>query len=272
MFGVRVKDSTAIPGQQGLFAMKANYPNNVAFRPGDLICPYYGNVERENPRDIDQPYAVSLRGPFVINADCYRSLASNANSNRGLQPRRTFNAKLVNLQSDPANQRNFGQIYQGQDIVRNHLSAPTERYDYVALRADKTIKVGDEILLTYGPDYQFHDDNVTTKYLRNQQAAERLHCNQPVEGSGISSYTKEKAKKLGVKVRESKQPKKKLDVLIGREVVASIGDKSYKDYAIHLKEKGESYANERRALYKKRHEGTRHKVGSPSYYADQLLW
>ncbi len=93
-----------------------------------------------------------------------------------------------------------------------------------------------------------------------------------VEGTGISSYTKQKAKKLGVKVRESKQPKKKLDIILDRKVVASIGAKGYKDYPSHLKEKGESFAKERRSLYKKRHEGTRHKIGTPSYYADQLLW
>jgi len=93
-----------------------------------------------------------------------------------------------------------------------------------------------------------------------------------VIGSGISTYTKDKAKKLGVKVAISKQPKKKIDVILDGEVVASIGAKGYKDYPTHLKEKGEKYANERRALYKKRHEGFRHKKGTPSYYADQLLW
>ncbi len=92
------------------------------------------------------------------------------------------------------------------------------------------------------------------------------------EGTGISNYTKQKAKKLGVKVRESKQPKKKLDIYKDGEHVASIGAKGYKDYPSHLKEKGESFAKERRSLYKKRHEGTRHKIGTPSYYADQLLW
>jgi len=95
---------------------------------------------------------------------------------------------------------------------------------------------------------------------------------EETRGTGISNYTKQKAKKLGVKVRESKQPKKKLDVYKDDDYVTSIGAKGYKDYPTHLKEKGLDFANERRALYKKRHEGTRHKIGSPSYYADQLLW
>lgn len=92
------------------------------------------------------------------------------------------------------------------------------------------------------------------------------------EGSGISAYSRRKAKQLGVNIRESKQPKKKLDVLRDGDVVASIGDKDYKDYPTHLKEKGKDFADKRRILYKKRHESTRHKVGTPSYYADQLLW
>jgi hypothetical protein len=52
----------------------------------------------------------------------------------------------------------------------------------------------------------------------------------------------------------------------------SIGDKRYKDYSIYLAEKGKEYADNRRRLYKIRHEKTRHKRGSPSYYADRILW
>jgi len=88
----------------------------------------------------------------------------------------------------------------------------------------------------------------------------------------ISAYTREKAKKLGVQVKKSKQPKKKIDIYIDGKVVAQVGAKGYGDYPTYLREKGEDFANERRALYKKRHERYRHNVGSPSYYADQLLW
>ena len=36
--------------------------------------------------------------------------------------------------------------------------------------------------------------------------------------------------------------------------------------------KGKKYADERRRLYKIRHQNTRNKRGTPSYYADKLLW
>ena len=87
MFGVRVKDSNLIPGQKGLFAERQ-------FRAGELICPYYGDIERQDPDpELTEPYAVDLRkDQKVVNADCYRSLAANANSNIGLD--RQFNAEL----------------------------------------------------------------------------------------------------------------------------------------------------------------------------------
>jgi len=52
----------------------------------------------------------------------------------------------------------------------------------------------------------------------------------------------------------------------------SIGDTRYNDYRSYIKEKGQEYADTRRRLYKIRHERNRHKLGTPAYYADQLLW
>lgn len=87
----------------------------------------------------------------------------------------------------------------------------------------------------------------------------------------ITNYTKEKAKKLGVSVRPASNPKKKVDVYKDGEKVASIGQKGAKDYPTYRKEDKE-LAEKRRKAYKARHEATRHKRGSPSWYADQLLW
>lgn len=87
----------------------------------------------------------------------------------------------------------------------------------------------------------------------------------------IRSYTREKAKKLGVSVRLSENPKKKLDVYKDGEKVATIGDVLYKDYPTFLAEDKE-LAEKRRRAYKSRHEKTRHERGTPSWYADQLLW
>jgi len=88
----------------------------------------------------------------------------------------------------------------------------------------------------------------------------------------ITPYTMKQAKKFGVIVKVSKDPSKKLDVFKNGVKVASIGARGYKDYGMYLLEKGENYANERRKLYRIRHDGEQRKVGSNGYYAWHLLW
>ena len=88
----------------------------------------------------------------------------------------------------------------------------------------------------------------------------------------ISNRTRQKAKALGVSVQPSKQKSKKIDVIRGGKKIASIGDSQYKDFHIYKKEDGIKKANERKRLYKIRHQKTRLKTGTPSYYSDQLLW
>jgi hypothetical protein len=89
----------------------------------------------------------------------------------------------------------------------------------------------------------------------------------------IHPYTKKQAKILGVKIKISKMKNKKLDVFDNNNnYICSIGDKRYNDYRSYIEEKGLKYANTRRRLYKIRHEKNRHIEGTPSYYADQLLW
>jgi len=74
-----------------------------------------------------------------------------------------------------------------------------------------------------------------------------------------------RAKMLRVEVKPSTRKNKKLDVFKNGQRVASIGDKRYSDYLQH----GD---DDRRKRYKKRHEKHRHKKGTPSYFADKLLW
>tara|TARA_R110000751_G_scaffold94864_1_gene185182 strand:- start:3605 stop:3883 length:279 start_codon:yes stop_codon:yes gene_type:complete len=88
----------------------------------------------------------------------------------------------------------------------------------------------------------------------------------------IKNYTKQQAKKLGVKVKPSKLKGKKLDVFKGDKKVASVGAIGYNDYPTYIQKKGKKYAEERRKLYKKRHQKDRTKRGSAGYYADKLLW
>ena len=75
-----------------------------------------------------------------------------------------------------------------------------------------------------------------------------------------------KAAKLGVSIKPSTLKYKKLDVYNkAGDKVASVGDIRYSDFNQH----GDP---ERRRLYKSRHQKHRHKVGTPSYYADRILW
>lgn len=88
----------------------------------------------------------------------------------------------------------------------------------------------------------------------------------------ITSYSKQKAKNLGVTIKPSTVKGKKIDVFKNGEKVASIGDIKYKDFPTYRKTEGEAEANKRRKMYKQRHESDRKKRGTPGYYADQILW
>lgn len=88
----------------------------------------------------------------------------------------------------------------------------------------------------------------------------------------ISTHTKTQARKLGVQVKPSKLKGKKIDVFKDGKKVASVGAIGYGDYPTFKRTKGKKYADERRRLYKIRHNKNRNKRGTPSYYADKLLW
>jgi hypothetical protein len=96
------------------------------------------------------------------------------------------------------------------------------------------------------------------------------------KGSGlyhITDYTKQQAKRLGVQVFPSDNPKYKLEVYDKNGLfITYCGANGFKDFPTYVEEKGQEYAKRRRELYKIRHEKDRHKVGSRGYYADQLLW
>ena len=89
----------------------------------------------------------------------------------------------------------------------------------------------------------------------------------------ILPYTFRAASKLGVTVKPSNNPLKKIDVFDkdGKKL-ASVGAMGYLDYPYYIKRHGKDYADDRRKLYKMRHEKDRHKKGTPGYYADKLLW
>ena len=88
----------------------------------------------------------------------------------------------------------------------------------------------------------------------------------------IRQYTRDKAKALGVDVRPSRKSDKKIDVIKDGRIVASVGARGMGDYPTYMATMDKEFAEERRRLYKRRHEKYRSIKDTPSWYADQLLW
>jgi len=94
----------------------------------------------------------------------------------------------------------------------------------------------------------------------------------PYKNKALLSKVQSKARKIGVSVKASNNKNKKLDVFKNGKKVASIGDSRYKDFLLYKKTEGTKKANQRRRLYKIRHNKNRNKKGTKSYYADKILW
>ena len=89
----------------------------------------------------------------------------------------------------------------------------------------------------------------------------------------ITPYTYKQAKRLGVQVFPSDNLKYKIEVYERDGIfITYAGANGYADYPTYTETRGKEYAEERRRLYKIRHQKDRTKVGSKGYYADQLLW
>ena len=89
----------------------------------------------------------------------------------------------------------------------------------------------------------------------------------------IKPYSYSRAEKLGVVIKPSTVKGKKIDVFNKKgEKLASIGAIGYGDYPTFWQTKGKPFADEKRRLYKMRHEKDRKVKGSAGYYADQILW
>jgi hypothetical protein len=70
----------------------------------------------------------------------------------------------------------------------------------------------------------------------------------------ILPYSYDRAKELNVIIQPSKEKNYKIDIFDSNgKFITSGGDKDYLDYPHYIEEKGLSYADERRRLYKIRH-------------------
>ena len=88
----------------------------------------------------------------------------------------------------------------------------------------------------------------------------------------IKEYSKEQARNLGVQIKPSVKKNKKIDVIKNGKVIASIGDKNYKDYPTIIQSHGVGYATKRRDLYKMRHKRDLGVKNSPGWYSSLILW
>ena len=87
----------------------------------------------------------------------------------------------------------------------------------------------------------------------------------------ITSYTRRRARELGVQVRVSNKKGKKIDVYKDGAFVVSIGSLGMGDYPSYLKSHGASLARARQRSYLARSRAHT-RPGSAGYYARKLLW
>ena len=88
----------------------------------------------------------------------------------------------------------------------------------------------------------------------------------------ITNYTRKQGRKIGVVVKPSTKPDKKIDVFRNGEKIASVGAFGMNDYPTFIRKRGITFAKTRRKLYKRRHERDRHIKWSNGWLADKLLW
>lgn len=87
----------------------------------------------------------------------------------------------------------------------------------------------------------------------------------------IKKYSYNQAKKLGVTIAPSKNPRKKIDVFKDNVYLFSIGDINYNDYPTYLETQGEEFANKRRRLYHMRHKKD-NVPNTRGWYSLSILW
>lgn len=86
----------------------------------------------------------------------------------------------------------------------------------------------------------------------------------------ITNYSKQKAKEYDVIIKPSKKKNKKIDVYKDNKLIATIGQKGYKDYGKFLEEEGKEYADKKRELYRKRHK--KDLTSGNGLWTNRLLW
>jgi len=100
----------------------------------------------------------------------------------------------------------------------------------------------------------------------------RTHARTHAMKYSITNYTRKRAKQIGVVVKPSTNPAKKIDVFRKSRKIASVGAAGMNDFPTYIRTRGLTYAKTRRRLYKMRHERDRHTKWTNGWLADKLLW
>jgi hypothetical protein len=100
----------------------------------------------------------------------------------------------------------------------------------------------------------------------------RTHAHTHAMKYSITNYTRKRAKQIGVVVKLSSNPVKKIDVFRKSRKIASVGAAGMNDFPTYIRTRGLAYAKTRRRLYKMRHERDRHTKWTNGWLADKLLW
>jgi hypothetical protein len=87
-----------------------------------------------------------------------------------------------------------------------------------------------------------------------------------------TSYHKNNAKDLGVKITPSKAKGKKLQVELPDGKIKQIGAKGYNDYQLFKKKEGNEVANAKRDNYRARHRCHNAKRYTAQHLACEILW
>lgn len=109
-------------------------------------------------------------------------------------------------------------------------------------------------------------------YLYTRAYTHRIASHRTDMKYRITNYTRKMAHKIGVVVKPSTNPEKKIDVFRKSRKIASVGAAGMNDFPTYIRTRGMAYAKTRRRLYKMRHERDRHIKWSNGWLADKLLW
>ena len=136
-YKISVKPSTIPNAGKGLFADNNTNNNDVVFREGNKICPYYG--ETLNKQQMDNRYGVTKTAAYAIQLR-EDETSLDAAVKRGV-------GSLINHKS-----RSYAN-------TRFSLNRPKTEINLVAT---KNIRNKNELFVPYGGDYRFNEPGLLT--------------------------------------------------------------------------------------------------------------